>query len=51
MISWSKTAELVRYANKAELRISLYSFFNGFKIFKSEIIDDTLIITFNKIKD
>jgi hypothetical protein len=48
MISWSKTAQLLRYGNKAEIRINLFSFLNGFKIIRCEIIDDTLIISFFK---
>jgi hypothetical protein len=45
---WSKMATLSRYANNAEIRISLFSFLNGFKFLRTEIIDDTLIITFKK---
>ena len=48
MISWSKTAQLLRYGNRAEIRINLFSFLNGFKFLKTEIIDDTLIISFFK---
>ena len=45
---WSKLATLTRYANNAEIRINLFGFLNGFKFLRTEIIDDTLIVTFKK---
>ena len=51
MITWNKIAELVKIGNKAEIRINLLSFLNGFKIVKTKIINDTLIISLKKTKD
>lgn len=51
MITWSKVADLIRVGNKAEIRINLFSFLNGFKIIRCEIIDDTLIVSLNTSKN
>ena len=50
MLSWSKVAQLTKIGSKAEIRISLFSFLNGFKIIRCEIIDDTLIVSLKRIK-
>ena len=50
MITWSKLANFIRVGNKAEIRINLLSFLNGFKIVKAEIVNDTLIISLKNIK-
>jgi hypothetical protein len=50
MITWSKVAEFVKIGNKAEVRINLFSFLNGFKIVKAKIVDDTLIISLKNTK-
>ena len=47
---WSKMATLTRCATTAEVRINLFSFLNGFKIIRCEIIDDTLIVSLKNIK-
>jgi hypothetical protein len=44
MFYWEISARIARYLTKAEIKIPLNSFLNGFKIVKSEIVDDTLII-------
>ena len=50
MITWSKVADFIRVGNKAEIRINLFSFLNGFKIVKTKIVNDTLIISLKNIK-
>jgi hypothetical protein len=50
MITWSKVADFIRFGNRAEIRINLFSFLNGFKIVKSEIKNDTLTIYLNNTK-
>jgi hypothetical protein len=42
MISWSVTASFLRVLNSLEIRIPLNSIANGFKIIKTDIIDDVL---------
>ena len=44
MYFWEISARIVRYLTKAEIKIPLNSFLNGFKIVKSKIVHDTLII-------
>jgi hypothetical protein len=51
MITWSKVAQFLKVGNRAEVRINLFGFLNDFKFLRTEIINDTLIITFNKVKD
>ena len=51
MITWSKVAQFLKVGNRAEVRIELFSFLKGFKLLNTTIINDTLIITFNKVKD
>lgn len=50
MITWSKVAQLTRIGSTAEIRICLFSFLNGFKIIRCEIIDDTLIVSLKNTK-
>jgi hypothetical protein len=50
MLSWSKVAQLTKIGSKAEIRINLLSFLNGFKIVKAEIVNDTLIVSLKNIK-
>jgi hypothetical protein len=44
MITWSVTASFLRVLNSLEIRIPLNSIANGFKIIKTDIIDDVLVI-------
>jgi hypothetical protein len=44
MYCWDVGVRIVRYLNRAEINIPLNSFLKGFKIIKSEIVDDNLII-------
>ena len=44
-------ASLTKCANTAEVRINLFSFLNGFKLIRTEIINDTLIVSFEKLKN
>lgn len=48
---WTKMASLTKCANTAEVRINLFSFLNGFKLIRTEIINDTLIVSFEKLEN
>jgi hypothetical protein len=50
MITWNKVAHFLKVGNRAEVRINLFSFLNGFKVIRCEIIDDTLIISLKNTK-
>ena len=50
MISWSVSASFLRILNSLEIRIPLNSIANGYKIIKSDIIDDVLVISLRSRK-
>lgn len=50
MISWSVTASFLRILGSLEIKIPLNNIANGFKIIKTEIINDVLIVSLNNIK-
>lgn len=45
---WPKMAYLTKCAKTAEVRVKLFSFLNGFRLIRTQIIDDTLIVSFEK---
>ena len=50
MISWSVTATFLRILGSLEIKIPLNNIANGFKIIKTDIINDVLIISLKDIK-
>lgn len=47
LVYWEISAKLVRDICRAEIKIPLNSFLNGYKIIETKIVDDTLIIKLN----
>ena len=50
MISWSVTASFLRILGRLEIKIPLNNIANGFKILKTEIINDVLIVSLKDVK-
>lgn len=50
MISWSVTATFLRFLGSLEIKIPLNNIANGFKIIRTEIINDVLIVSLKDIK-
>ena len=47
LVYWEISAKLVRDICRAEIKIPLNSFLNGYKIIETKIVDDTIIIKLN----
>jgi hypothetical protein len=50
MISWSVTASFLRILGSLQIRIPLNGIADGYKIIKTEIINDVLIVSLKNIK-